>query len=426
MNKSMYLFATALVAGTLGMTSCSNEEIAGGEGVENKVTLTMSVANRATRATADEVNMGSTMQKISNIAVVPMIGDAYLNPIIMGDLSDFSSGAGSNTNTGTIKKTTALNSKINRFKVYGNITAVDNKGGSTTPFDENKTFTGFNISVANEQTLGDSKTVYNPHGLYYYGYAGVDDNQITTSANADGDGASAISAGTAIGSAKYVKVSKVDYAVGVLATAIFNADGSTNYIDTDNNNAADAAVSASNVEFKGIIIDKQSKTLDQDFEQVGPDETGLVSIYDTKLNTTTNGGFDGKTFQADGNIGTSNKDKANIYTIVAATGEPTDGQEGEIVTGNLVFTLKSGKLVLNGGTVIDATSGPKDFYLAFTLKPDETNHKAVFMKDYSTFFNAKVKNWGLASDKPIEVTDVNLAVEVNIDWKEGIIYDVEI
>lgn len=416
MNKSMYLFATALVAGTLGMTSCSSEEIAGGEGVENKVTLTMSVANRATRATADEVNMGSTMQKISNIAVVPMIGDAYLNPIIMGDIESPSTGEASRTKT----KITALNSKINRFKVYGNIDAVD--GGNA--FNENKTFTGFNISVANEQTLGDSKKVYNPHGLYYYGYAGVDGNQITTSTNANGDGASAISAGTAIGNAKYVKVSKVDYAVGVLATAIFNADASTKYIDSDASDGADVPVSGTYVDFKGIIIDKQSKTLDQDFKQVGGDDEALVSIYDTKLNGTV---FEGKTFQTGGNISAnSNKDKANIYTIVAATGEPTNGKEGEIVTGNLVFTLKQGKLVLNGGAVIDATSGPVDFYLAFTLKPDETNHKAVFMKDYSTFFNAKVKNWGLASDKPIEVTDVNLAVEVNIDWKEGIIYDVEI
>lgn len=424
MNKSMYLFATALVAGTLGMTSCSNEEIAGGEGVENKVTLTMSVANRATRATADEVNMGSTMQKISNIAVVPMIGDAYLNPIIMGNIESPSTGAESRTLT----KTTALNSKINRFKVYGNIDVVDGPA-TTKAFDENKTFTGFNISVANEQTLGTSKTVYNPHGLYYYGYAGVAGNQITTSANADGTSSSPLTAGDPIGNAKYVKVSKVDYAVGVLATAVFNADGSTKYIDNSGDGVADATVSGTYVDFKGIIIDKQSKTLDQDFKQVGGDDKALVSIYDTKLNKTLSDGkgFDGETFQAGENIGTSNKDKANIYTIVAATGEPTDGQEGEIVTGNLVFTLKSGnKLVLKDGTKIDASTGDKDFYLAFTLKPDETNHKAVFMKDYSTFFNAKVKNWGLASDKPIEVTDVNLAVEVNIDWKEGIIYEVEI
>lgn len=225
MNKSMYLFATALVAGTLGMTSCSSEEIAGGEGVENKVTLTMSVANRATRATADEVNMGNTMQTISNIAVVPMIGDAYLNPIIMGDLSGFSSGE----TTKTLSKTTALNSKINRFKVYGNIDVVDGPA-TTKAFDENKTFTGFTVTLQKSADLdldadgSSKKAVFNPHGLYYYGYAGVDGNQITTSANADGDGASAISAGTAIGNAKYVKVSKVDYAVGVLATAIFNSD----------------------------------------------------------------------------------------------------------------------------------------------------------------------------------------------------------
>lgn len=113
MNKCAYLFAAALVASTVGMTSCSNEDVAGIEqGVENKVTLSMSVANRATRATADKVNMGSKMQEITNIAVVPMIDDAYLNPIIMGSLSAFDEQEGK---AGTIEKTTTLNSNVNRF-----------------------------------------------------------------------------------------------------------------------------------------------------------------------------------------------------------------------------------------------------------------------------------------------------------------------
>lgn len=232
--------------------------------------------------------------------------------------------------------------------------------------------------------------------------------------------------GTEIGKdAQYVKISNVNYAVGVLATAVFNADGLTNYIDNNADGTADVPVSKDNVEFKGIIIDKQSKTLDQDFKQFGAD---LVSIYDIDLNTTSAGGFDGKTFQTGENISATNNNKnsANIYTIVAATGENKDKSEGDIVTGNLVFTLKSGKLVLNDNTTIDATEGEKTFYLAFSLKPDDAKNMAVFMKDYSTFFNAKIKNWGLASDKPIEVTDVNLAVEVDIDWHEGIVYDVEI
>ena len=46
MRNGMYLFATAIVAGTMGLASCSNDEdvVAGGEasGVANKVTLGVS------------------------------------------------------------------------------------------------------------------------------------------------------------------------------------------------------------------------------------------------------------------------------------------------------------------------------------------------------------------------------------------------
>jgi hypothetical protein len=36
MNKCAYLFAAALVAGTVGMTSCSNEDVAGIENIQGQ------------------------------------------------------------------------------------------------------------------------------------------------------------------------------------------------------------------------------------------------------------------------------------------------------------------------------------------------------------------------------------------------------
>lgn len=448
-NKFAYLFAVALAAGTVGMTSCSSEagDIADA-GVENKVTLSLSVADRvAGRATADQVNLGTTFQAIKNIAVVPMIGKTYQTPIILGDFTPLE-------NDKITEKVAALNSNVNKFKVYGNIDKVDNNNSA---FDESKVFENFTISVptvaGEDNPKLDGTTFYQPHGLYYYAFAGDGNNKIKTGASSTD--LNDVEIGTAIGKdAKYIKLSNVHYAVGVLATAVFNAS-TENVIISNDGTEANAAVSDDNVKFKGIIINKQSKTLDQDFVQSG---TELVSIYDASLNTASGEqepkqGFDGTKFQPKNesqkftNISQSanNQDKANIYTIVAATGSSSKTQIeneedikaviGEIITGNLEFELQQGKkLKLDNGNTIDATTAPKKFYMAFRLQPEikENNpdgsysYRAVFMKDHMTFFNAKVKNWGLASETPIEVTDATIGVEVDLSWNEGIVYDEEI
>lgn len=79
MNKCAYLFAAALVAGTVGMTSCSNEDVAGIEniqGQETKIALGMSVAlpvQTKAATTADEVNFGAGVADIQNVTIVPMV-----------------------------------------------------------------------------------------------------------------------------------------------------------------------------------------------------------------------------------------------------------------------------------------------------------------------------------------------------------------
>lgn len=62
-RNGMYLFATAIVAGTMGLASCSNEEdvVAGGEeqGVTSKVTLGVHVNGGVNKkASQGDVNLG--------------------------------------------------------------------------------------------------------------------------------------------------------------------------------------------------------------------------------------------------------------------------------------------------------------------------------------------------------------------------------
>lgn len=403
LNKSAYLFAAALVAGTVGMTSCSSEEVidATEQGVENKVTLALSVADKfGTRSTADEVNLGDNLQPVANVTVVPMIGTASLNPIAIGDLNP-------GVNNGTVEKITPLNSLVNAFKVYGNVPAES--------FDATKAFPGFTISttkIEGIQGIGGSD-LYNPHKLYYYGYAKAGEKSIYVGDNF-ATATTELAADKSVGSSKYVKITGINYAVGVLAAAVLNGDkntvvysknGSDNYVET-----ADKA--GDQITLKGIFFDNQKQEFDEDFNAQGTD----ISVYSEACKTTF---ADQAVSFSDSKI----KD-ANYYVIANAT--TNDAQDW--VKGNFVFTLAAGKYIKVGAGNTDADfiggENATTIYLSFQLQPKDG--KAVFAKDYTTIINATVKNWGLASDTPIEVTDATIGVVIDMTWQEGLQYDVEI
>lgn len=269
------------------------------------------------------------------------------------------------------------------------------------------------VDGATKYTLGKDGSIiaYAPYGLYYYGFAGNGANQIKVGDTKEN--VSGISVGTAIGTNKYVALEGVDYAVGVLAAAVINGDATTNYVSTQaDGESPSAPVSSTNVEISGIIINGQSKTLDQDFT-LNTAET--VSVYEEVAN--------GKEAFSEATMSYGNASNGNLYVVVAATG--TTEAVGETVTGNLEFTLKAGNYIktANNGVIGNADNDVK-FYLPFTLKTEQG--KAVFMKDYSTILNATVKSWGMISDKPVEVTDATIGVTVDMEWQEGIVYNVEI
>lgn len=399
LNKSAYLFAAALVAGTMGMTSCSSEDVidATEQGVENKVTLALSVADKfGTRSTADEVNLGSKLQEIKNVVVVPMIGDACLNPIVMGDLNPESA-------TSTITKTASLNSNINRFKVYGNVDAAN--------FNADKVFTGFTLTATSAGQKG-SVNVYKPHGLYYYGYAGTETNKIW--AGSDESNGTDLTAGTNIGTNKYIKLSNVNYAVGVLGAAVLNGDNTTPAYTLSDGTYSESGKAYENITVSGIIINNQKLKLDQDFAPVSG-ENSVGAIYETADPQKT-------AFVSEGNkLSGDNTDDGNLYVVV------TETEANENVSANIEFTLAANKYIKIGDNKYIGGTTETKFYLPVSLKPvTGTGAKAVFMKDYSTFLNATVKNWGLASETPVEVTDATIAVTVDLTWQTGIVYDQDI
>lgn len=404
MNKCAYLFAAALVAGTVGMTSCSNEEIidGAGSGTENTVTLSMSVADKfGTRSSADEVNLGSKLQDIQNIWVVPMIGDAPQNPISMGSLSPAAKDAQSK------EKKTTLNSRVDGFKIYGNVTP-----DAGFEFDEDAVAQKFTVTVAKAQDI-NGVPVYNPHGLYYYGVAKVGEQKVgdpvgegNIYVGADAGSTSVLTEGS-INKNAYVKIDGVDYAVGVLAATVLNGDTETPVYSSNDGTDSEIGKASDKITVSGIIINNQKLKLDQDFKPVDGNvgaiyETSALTSFGTRVtNEATTGG--------------------NFYVVV------TETAADENVSANIEFTLAGGNYIkIGNGKYVGGVEDTK-FYLPVSLKPvTGEGAKAVFMKDYSTFLNAKVKNWGMASETPVEVTDVNLAVEIDLNWRTGIVYDQDI
>lgn len=417
MKNGMYLFATAIVTGTMGLASCSSdEEAAGGtdlgsliNGKKNDVTLALSVKGAVDkRLSQDEANMGSIIQTISNIYVVPMIStttpqasSVYLNPIKM---PDFTNGLS------RVEETAKLNENINEFKVYGNISKLD----------ESKIFDGVTSTLTQftpPYDLGKvTSTLYKPHGLYYYGHAGITGNQIYGGETLDA-ASNAIVVGEPIEGYKAIKLSNVNYAVGMLAAGIINGDATTAcFYDNSELTGTGKTAEEAGIKVHSIIIGGQSQTLDTDFERVGTD---LVSIYETTTRVNTDGfvdqalSFDQSTGKVTG---------ASFYSVVAATNDDED------VSMNIVFEMPANTYIKNekGETLGGTTTTYLFLPLVLTDAKADAASKDVFMKNYTTLLNATVTDWGRVSGSEVISTDVNIGVVIDTQWQQGVTYDEEI
>lgn len=143
MNRNLYLFATALMAGTMGMTSCSNEEITpnnptfNGESVKTQFAINIPVAGKNTRLTQDIVQ-GQTetdpvFRGMTNIRLVPFTGAVSedtktdILPIALGAI-----GNGELQKNGSYKVYNDVDIPVgvNNFLFYGE--AIESAGGSLT------------------------------------------------------------------------------------------------------------------------------------------------------------------------------------------------------------------------------------------------------------------------------------------------------
>ena len=207
-TKFAYLFATVLVAGTMGLTSCSEEgeNLIPTDGKTTKVAISMSLAQQ-TRATADEVNMGTTIQDINNVVIVPFIGDVAQNIITMPKFT-------ASTETNKYYKTATLAQSVNKFRVYGNLPGT---------FADNGAFVFPDLTRTNADA--PMNAFYKPYDLYYYTEASTTGNIVQVAKTGSWESASWGNMTSNIGENTMILISYEGYAVKKDGSRQFDKQG---------------------------------------------------------------------------------------------------------------------------------------------------------------------------------------------------------
>lgn len=388
-TKFAYLFATALVAGTMGLTSCQEEveNPASVDGKTTKVAISMSLAQQ-TRATADEVNMGAAIADINNVAIVPMVGDLAQNVIAMGTFD--ADVATTHYKAATIPQT------VTKFRVYGNLPSAltDN-----APF----VFPSLAQSAAGEGALAQ---FVKPHALYYYteaGNTGTNKFQVGTGADWTSATWSDIEEGESVKSNTLIKIKGVKYAMGVLAVGVQDGSDKSDVIFEDGTSINDLGAEAKPFVVDGIVVEDQPKDFTETFVEKG----GIVKVYEPAVSNNNN------LLTAPLTFGTGAKVAgANVYCVVAP-------EDKDLVIANIRFQNKSGKtLVLDNG---DKVLNDEYFYLYARLRKKDGNN--IFSAATSTLLNATVQDWGRATKEIVESTDVAIGLVIDTAWAKGISYD---
>lgn len=388
-TKFAYLFATALVAGTMGLTSCQEEVEKPVDVKTSDVTIGLTLKGATTRSTGAEVNLeGSNIAKITKPMIVPMVNGAYLNPIILNDIA-----AGPAADAKAYKQV-RLQQNIDAFRVYGNVNYTGSEANvfvmpSLTPAD------------ASEKLAG----CYEPYGLYYYAEAVASENPAdnrflvgTSQTPGDWETAAVTPATTSLGNNNRVKINGVKYAVGVLTVGV-RVDLTVDEAIFEGQTYA----SVDPITLSAITVSGQPADLDATFAEI---EGTDLTVYEEAANSEL-----GKTIAYSG----GKVEGANVYCVVAP-------ESDESVTVNFEFVNTTGKKFTNNASV-EIKPGDK-FYLATVIRKDVDNN--VFEAAKTTLLNVAVKDWGKATTSPVQTTDAEIGVVVDTSWAQGMVFDQEI
>lgn len=147
-NKNLYLFAAALVAGTMGMTSCSNEVVPevennptfDGESVKTQFALNIPAA-KGTRMTGDNTQQNANFLGMKNIKLLPLF-DAAAEGVALKQiipLADIATGGWNNGDNSKIYSDVNIPVGTKNFLFYAEATgtkSADNMAAGQNAFGQ--------------------------------------------------------------------------------------------------------------------------------------------------------------------------------------------------------------------------------------------------------------------------------------------------
>lgn len=424
--RNLFVKGLMATAAVVALASCSNdEEVAMTEsGATHDVTLGVSVQIPGTKAAtgAGDVNQvtDGTFAAINGIYVVPMINGYRQGPI---ELDGIAAGTGTGSSK-TTWRTEQISNEVNGFRVYGNLpkdVAGRLTSGSFSYAAPATTDNAHTDLVDWMESNMDGKSLVGQYPLLYFansdvlgGYYGVKDDVNDWDAITNWESLTK----EALGDRNRVKISPVNYGVGVLASGVsyrratraLEAEANC-FGEADNTPAEDRQtytdLSSTGMTLCGVFIQDQPTAIDIDL--LGTDHDGVLVAAATNATLQTNA----LSFDTGGNAVVEN---ANIYAIVTP-------EENEGIHVSFQFQNKTGKyLFLDKGGVI----APDGYvYYSTSLSKNGTSLK-VFDADYTTLLNANIINWSNGTPYLPVATDVQIGVEIDVQWQQGISYDVEI
>ena len=402
MKNGMYLFAAAIVASTVGLSSCSNDEEAVGGAPEvaaSKVTMGVYASGMPSkRLAAGDVNLNGTVQNITDVTVVPVFNGTWQTPINLGSIT--AGAKQSNAQSVNLLKT------VNVFLVYGNVPNVA----------QGMKFIAADAGITDGAASMDYKK---PYGLTYY--ADITNFKTSTESVENNDAFWNISSwndATQVGDAKAIKLSGVKYAMGVLAAGVrttstfvenqfSKADGQT---ELSSENWA-AEINAQ-MTLTGIVIEGQPAEMDAEFNQ-----TGSVKVFEAPADAVLK--EDKIKFTDATDSDPMKVVDANFYTVVAPENEANIVVSFRFQnnTGR-TLTLQTGETVADKGFVYYSVKLAKDY--------NGNTERQIFEAAYTTLLNANITDWSKGTITPPEKTDVFIGVEFETEWSKGLAYDLDI
>lgn len=385
--RNLFVKGLMATAAVVALASCSNDEEVAAPVVDQEVRLGVSVAIPGTKTatSAGDVNQvtDGSFSTISNVVVVPVVGNSFQTPITLGDME--------NTNSEKeLYKNATLPSNVSAFRVYGNVpTAQTNAiaGG------------GFTYTPAGNADFKDSGSQYydggngykTPYPLFYYGNTAPDGFYVAT-----GEDWTAVldwgSKTTALGENNLVKIDGVTYSVGVLAAGIRAGE--------------DAKADASDFVLQGVVITNQPASVNQDMERA---DASTVMTFAAATDAVL------KEQAISWNTSNTNVvTDANIYAVVM----PEEA-------GNISVWFQFQYTGADEYHVADGTLTTNDYvYYRGSLNAKEG--KQIFDAGYTTLVNATVSDWSNGYTDVQEDTDATIGVVIDTQWKQGLSYDIEL